>query len=117
MENKEQIRHGENMFVDASLLGFKEIPKEAKLIEKGHNLIVGHSETGHHHTLTVPKTAEIKIFEYEGLTFLDVPLEAKLEHQKTIEKHETKIMSPGIKIKIDKHSFSYSEKVSKKVID
>lgn len=113
----EQIRHGENMFVDAKLLGITEIPKEAKLIEKGSNLIVGHSETGHHHTLTVSKTAEIEIYEYNGMTLLYVPEEAKLEHQKTVEKHETKTVSPGIKVKIDKHSYSYAEKVTKRVID
>lgn len=106
-----QHRHGENMFIPAKL------PEGAKLVEKGHKLIVGHSETGHHHTLTIPKTAEIKIFEFEGRTYLDVPLKAKLEHQKETEKHEAQILQPGIYERVVKRAYSYAEKVTKRIID
>ena len=104
-------RHGEILLVPSKL------PKEAKLVEKGDSLIVGHSESGHHHCLTIPKTAEIKIFEFDGKTYLDVPLEAKLEHQKTVEKHETQIIQPGIYERVIKKAYSYTERAMKKVID
>lgn len=108
------IRHGENLF-----LRVKALPKEAKLVEEGNNLIVAHSESGHNHTLTIPnvKEAVIKIFEFEGQTYLDVPLEAKLQHQKKYEKHADLQMKPGIWKKITQRNFSYAEGVSKKVID
>ena len=83
MKGKAQLaRHGENNFIPAQL------PKGAKLVEKGKSLIVGHSESGHHHLMTLekvaPNEAEIKIFEHEGVTYLDVPFQAKLEHQNTV---------------------------------
>lgn len=104
-------RHGE------ILLKPSKLPKEAKLVESDSKVIVGHSESGHHHTLTIPKTSEIKIFEFEGKTYLDIPLEAKLEHQKTVEKHDTQVIVPGIYERIIKRAYNYSEKMMKRVID
>jgi|SRR5918911_4119052 hypothetical protein len=103
-------RHGEVVLKPSTL------PTKAKLVEFGKSVVVGHSESGHHHTLTVPKT-QIKIFEFEGKTYLDIPLEAKLEHQKTVEKHETQIIEPGVYERIIKRSYSYSEKVMRRVQD
>lgn len=103
-------RHGEVVLKSSTL------PKEAKLIESGKTVIVGHSESGHHHTLTVPKIG-IKVFEHGGRTYLDVPLKAKLEHQKTVEEHKTQFILPGIYERTIKRAYSYAEKVMKKVID
>lgn len=116
MNGKPQVcRHGENNFIPA------ELPKGAKLIESGKSLIVGHSESGHHHTMTLDKTTskdlEIKIFEHEGVTYLDVPFQAKLEHQKTAEKHDTITFAPGIYKKSDHKSWSYSEKLMRRTLD
>lgn len=112
---KQQLhRHGELILVP-----IKSVPKDAKLVEEKNSLIVAHSESGHHHTLTIPdlKEAIIKLFEFEGRTYLDIPLKAKLEHQKTVEKHSTQVILPGIYERIIKRSYSYAEKVMKKVID
>jgi len=109
-----QIRHGELLFIPVD-----KIPKGAKLISKSNSVIVGLSETHHNHILTLPKTAEaiLRVFEFEGRTYLDVPLEAKLSHQKTVEAHPTKIMQPGFYEKLVHRAYSYGEKISKKVID
>jgi hypothetical protein len=103
-------RHGEVVLKEARL------PKRAKLVQQGRSLIIGHSESGHHHVLTLP-TLEIKMFEFEGRTYLDVPLQAKLEHQKTVEKHETQVIAPGIYERTIKRAYNYAEKVMKQVID
>jgi hypothetical protein len=112
MKKIEQNRHGENLFIQVP-----EIPKGAKLVEEGNKLVVAHSESGHNHTLTVPKTFNIKMFEFGGITYLDVPLEAKLQHQKTVEAHPDQIMKPGFYKKLIHRAYSYTEKVTKKVID
>lgn len=117
MDNKPQLaRHGENNFIPAS-----KVPKGAVLVEKGARVTVGHSESGHDHVMTLDKTAakeaEIKIFEFEGRTYLDVPFQAKLEHQKTIEYHPTITFAPGIYEKKDHMSFSYAEKMMRRTLD
>lgn len=108
-------RHGELV-----LKKVKTIPAKAKLAEAKSSLIVAHSESGHHHTLTIPtvKDAVIKFFEFEGKTYLDVPLQAKLEHQKTGEEtHGTQEIQPGLYERIIKRSYSYAEKVMRRVMD
>ena len=97
-------RHGEVLLIPVA-----EIPKDAKLIEEGCSLIVGRSEPGHHHVLTVPREmgVTIKIYEKDGKHYLDIPSEAKLEHQKTVEKHDTQIFRPGIYIREIRHAYSY----------
>lgn len=109
-----QIRHGENLFISVP-----EIPKGARLVEQGNNLVVAHSETGHNHTLTLPKTSEafIKIFELDGVTYLDVPLEAKLQHQKTVEAHPTLTMKKGFYRKLVDQEFDYGAKLLRRVMD
>ncbi len=106
-------RHGEIILKSAK------IPKEAKLKETGKSLVVGHSETGHNHVLELERTqtADIKIFEYEGKTYLDVPLQAKLVHQKEIEKHETQVIAPGTYEFHPRQSYSYAEKIMRRTLD
>lgn len=104
-------RHGEIVLKPARL------PKQAKLVERNKSVIVGHSESGHHHVLTVPQTA-IKVFEHEGKTYLDIPLEARLTHQKTGQEiHAEQTIAPGIYERVIKRAYNYSEKMMKKVID
>jgi hypothetical protein len=108
-------RHGE-----LTLRPVAKIPAEAKLAEAKQSLIVAHSESGHHHTLTIPsvKDALIKFFEFEGKTYLDIPLQAKLEHQKTgNEIHGTQEVEPGLYERIIKRSYSYAAKVMRRVQD
>lgn len=109
-------RHGEIILQSAS------IPKGAKLVEEGKTLIVGHSETGHHHVMTLESVLQnvnfaLKIFEFEGKTYLDIPMEAKLIHQKEFEKHETQIIPKGTYEFHPRKSYSYAEKIMKRVSD
>lgn len=105
------VRHGE-----VSLLPLDSLPKGAKLIEEVKSFIAGHSESGHNHVLTA--TSPFKVFEFEGKTYLDIPLEAKLTHQKTgTETHGVAILQPGLYERVIKKSWSYAEKMLKRVQD
>lgn len=103
-------RHGE------VLLKPSKLPKGVKQITETKSYIAGHSESGHHHVLTA--TNPFRVFEYEGKTYLDIPLEAKLTHQKSgTETHGIQKIEPGIYERIIKRSYSYAEKVMRRVQD
>lgn len=104
------IRHGEVLLKEVDL------PKGAKQLEETKSFIAGHSESGHHHVLTA--TQPFKVFEFEGKTYLDIPLEAKLTHQKSgTETHGQVTVVPGIYERIIKRSYSYGEKIMRRVKD
>lgn len=105
-------RHGEVI-----LKPIKEIPIGAKLIESKNSVIVGHSESGHHHVLTAERGAAIGFYEIDGKVYLDLPAKATLEHQKTIERHETQVFTPGKYERVIRHSYSYGGRVMKRVQD
>lgn len=106
-------RHGEVI-----LRPVKEIPQGAKLIEKAEKIVIGHSETGHHHVLTLERgTGLVEMYEHEGRTYLRFGANADLIHQKEAEKHETQTFLPGMYERIIRHSYSYSEKIMKRVMD
>lgn len=103
-------RHGEVCLIERTL------PKGAKALETKKSIIVGHSESGHHHVLTATKP--ITVYELDGKTYLDVPVEAKLNHQKTGEEtHGTQTISKGIYERIIKRSYSYGQKIMRRVQD
>ena len=78
--------------------------------------MAGHSESGHNHVLEA--VSPFKVLEFEGKTYLDIPLEAKLSHQKQgIETHGIQILQAGFYERIIKKSYSYSEKVMRRVLD
>ncbi len=109
--SEKAIRHGE-----VSLLPVESLPKGAKLMSEVKSFVAGHSESGHHHILTA--TAPFKVFEFEGKTYLDIPLEAKLTHEKTgTETHGIAILKPGFYERVIKKSYSYAEKIMKRVQD
>lgn len=105
-------RHGEILLrsVDA-------IPKGAKLIEENKSIVVGHSESGHHHVLTAEKGVAIKMYEIDGKTYLDLPSKGTLTHQKASESHQTQVFSPGIYIREIRQSYSYGQKIMRNTID
>lgn len=103
-------RHGEVILVQRTL------PKNAKQLEQTKSFIVGHSESGHHHILTA--TSPFKVYELEGKTYLELSTKAKLKHQKAgQETHGTQIITPGIYERIIKKSYSYGEKIMRRVQD
>lgn len=66
-------------------------------VEAGH-LIVGHSETGHHHVLD-PKACTVAVMDRppEGMRILRAIVEhaTQLEHQRPHDTHEPIMLSPG----------------------
>lgn len=109
--SKKAIRHGEVILVP-----LESLPKGAKLVEETKSFIAGHSESGHHHVLEA--VSPFKIFEFEGKTYLDIPLEAKLTHQKQgTETHGIQILQPGFYERIIKKSFSYAKGIMERVQD
>jgi len=105
-------RHGEVI-----LKKVKSIPKGAKLIEEGQKIIVGHSESGHHHVLEAEHGVTIKMYEIDGKTYLDLPSKVDLVHQKSAESHGTQTFAPGIYIREIRQSYSYGERIMRRTID
>mgnify|MGYP001567581845 CR=1 FL=1 len=93
------------------------IPSKAKLVEEGGEIVVGHSESGHNHVMVAEQGVTIKMFELDGKVYLDLPRQVDLIHQKTVEKHETQTFVPGKYIREIRHSYSYGEKIMKRVQD
>lgn len=103
-------RHGEVILIQ------RELPKKAKQLEETKSFVVGHSESGHHHVLT--STSPFKVYELEGKTYLELSTEAKLKHQKTgTETHGIQKIKPGIYERLIKRSYSYGEKIMRRVQD
>lgn len=106
-------RHGEVILKKTD-----KIPTGAKLVEEGVSVIVGHSESGHHHRLTLERGAGVvKMYEIDGKTYLDLPRKAELVHEKSSKNHKTQTFAPGIYIREIRQSYSYGEKIMKRVID
>lgn len=106
-------RHGEIILKKTD-----KIPAGAKLVEEGQSVIVGHSESGHHHRLTVERgTGVVKMYEIDGKTYLDLPRKGELVHEKSSENHKTQTFAPGIYIREIRQSYSYAQKQMRRVID
>lgn len=106
-------RHGEVILKKVSSL-----PEGARLVESGESVIVGHSESGHHHNLTVPRgTGLVELYEHEGKTYLKFPVNAELVHQKEVEKHETQVFTAGVYERTIRHSFSYADRQMRRIQD
>jgi hypothetical protein len=105
-------RHGEVIIKKVT-----SIPSGAKLVGKGNKVIVGHSESGHHHVLEAEQGVEIKMYEIDGKTYLDIPSKSDLVHQKSSENHKTQTFAPGIYIREIRQSYSYASKQMRRVID
>lgn len=110
------IRHGEVL-----LKPIKGLPQEAKLIEEKNDVIVAHSETGHHHhvrTLDRTKGANVRVYEVDGKHYLDIGEKSELYHQKTgADTHAPHVLEPAIYEVIIKKSFNYFSKKMERVID
>lgn len=81
------IQHGENILVPITSLPKGEV-KEFKTV------IVGHSESGHHHILTSPQN--MKIVEIDDRMYVETLFDSLLSHKKTQDKHDTITVKPGI---------------------
>jgi hypothetical protein len=119
MLTQEIVRHGENTFVPV-----EQLPDNATLVEESEQSIVGHSETGHHHVMHAPHPAvvsgalkNIRRYEAEGVTYVEVPDGAVLRHLKQIEPHEPIEFRAGLYKRIDHKAYDYAQKVMRRTLD
>lgn len=110
------IRHGEVI-----LKPIAKLPKGAELKNEMKDVVVAHSETGHHHILSVKNKVDmskIKVYPWNGETYLEVPEIAELWHQKTgSEIHTPHKVVPSIYKVIIKKEFDYFAGILKVVRD
>lgn len=106
-------RHGEVILKKVDVL-----PKGAKLVESGTEIVIGKSESHHDHVLTVPRgTGVVKMYEIDGKTYLDIPRKADLIHQKESQSHSTQTFAPGIYIREIRQSYSYASQQMQRTLD
>lgn len=90
---KRAVRHGELLLIPVD-----ELPTDAVEVFTGNEYILAHSETGHHHVAV----GELTVFRPVGADspdlFVKVHAPSRIEHRKTVEAHETKILRPGLYI-------------------
>lgn len=117
LQEKLQVEHTFGRHGEVVMKQVSKIPAEAKLIEEGDSIVVGHSESGHHHVLTAEKGVTIKMYEIDGKTYLDLPSRGQLTHQKQTESHGTQTFAPGIYVREIRQSYSYESKIMRRVLD
>lgn len=108
------IRHGEAILYPTPL------PRDAELKSELNEVVIAHSETGHNHLLTVNKidTSKIKVYSWNGETYLEVPQISQLWHQKKGKDTHTphKVVPATYKV-IIKKEFDYFQGVLRQVRD
>jgi hypothetical protein len=93
----ESARQGE-----VYILRIKSLPSDAKKIEaKNGNLIVGHSETGHHHVIKESTMVNFYSSDNAVVSYLEVieateKTEVFLDHLRGYDTHETIGISEGV---------------------
>lgn len=103
------VRHGE-----VWLLPVNSLPKGKHA--KSKRQIVGHSETGHHHVLESRTEFEVTETQKHEL-YLQLFKPAKLVHQKTVNRHNDLVVSPGKYQVIRKQEYDPFQKVMRQVWD
>jgi hypothetical protein len=81
------IQHGENVLVPIAKLPEGKV-HETKMV------IVGHSETGHHHVLTSKQI--MRVVEIDDRMYIETVFDALLSHKKTQDRHDTLPVRAGI---------------------
>ena len=110
------IRHGEIVLKQVDAL-----PAGAVLKEETKDFIVGHSETGHHHVITVknkPDMNKVKFYTTKDGEYVEVQAMAELWHKKSGEYiHKTLPLAPGIYKRQRKQEYDYFAGVIREVRD
>lgn len=110
--NTEIIRHGE-VIMKPSVL-----PEGAVLKQEEKEIIVAHSETGHHHVLSTLDMSKIKVYAHNGDTYVEVPQMAELWHQKSGKDiHKTHQVTPSVYKIVLKKEFDYFAGILRSVRD
>lgn len=102
------IQHGENVLVGTSNLPEGDI-KQLK------SVIVGHSETGHHHVLN--SSVAMNVVEVDGVIHIEAKIEAQLSHNKSHDKHDTLIVPAGTYCVRHKSEYNPVTKAISRVFD
>lgn len=87
-----QSAQGELFLVRVSKLP----PKLVKVPSVGGYVIIGHSETGHHHVMDARTTEMYRLPEEIYECFLVVSKSTALEHLREFDTHEPILYEPGI---------------------
>lgn len=107
------IRHGEVILKPIS-----SIPKGAELKSEAKKHIVAHSETGHHHVLEAKDMSKIKVYSWNGETYLEVPGMSELWHQKSgSDIHTPHAIMPSAYKVVIKKEFDYFAGAMRQVRD
>lgn len=102
------IQHGENVLVPIAKMPEGEVTKSK-------SVIVGHSETGHHHVLT--SIVDIDSLEYDGNLHIEITVESSLSHKKAQDSHDTIPVKPGCYRVHHKTEYNPVDKVLTAVFD
>jgi len=109
------IRHGEIVLIPVDRL-----PENLEVVEKGNRVIVGHSESGHHH-VAVCDALDLTLLRPVGADssdlYLEVSAPARIEHLKEFDRHETKTLSEGYLRVVNKTEYDCFAKVRRRVLD
>lgn len=103
-----KFRHGE-----ALLVRVDKMPKSK--IKRDKNVIISHSETGHHHVLE--SGIEIDWTEFKKNIFVDVKQDTPLVHKKTHDRHKTIVVTPGIYKVVPKTEYDPFQQIVREVWD
>ncbi|SRR6266536_4442277 len=102
------IQHGENVLVPIEKMPEGDT-QELKVV------IVGHSETGHHHVLTSP--VSMRVLEKDNRMYVETMLDSLLTHKKSHDQHDTLTIKPGIWEVVHKVEYNPITKIIAQVFD
>ncbi len=103
------VRHGEVILLPTK----QTAPQSAKKVK---SVIVGHSETGHHHVLEAPNIITWTDKATNEL-FVAIKSTGKLVHKKTVNRHHDVTLKPGTYKTIRKNEYDPFTKVMREVWD
>lgn len=110
------LRHGELLIVPLD-----EMPKGVMEVYKGKSYIIGHSETGHHHLAVADAVDAITIYKPVGADsqdlYMRVSSPAKVEHQKTHDRHVDIDLPEGVYLVRGKNEYDPFAKLIQRVRD
>ncbi len=111
MKEYQIVRHGE-----CFIRPVKSLPK-GKLVEV-NEFIVGHSESGHHHMLkSNTKFIVVEPKNLDDSIFFELVSSGKLEHQKTVNRHNDIVLAPGKYEVIHKKEYNPFTRIMEQVFD
>jgi hypothetical protein len=109
------VRHGEVM-----LIPIASFPEGLEKVESKGTIIVGHSESGHHH-VAICDTADLSLLRPQGADspdlYLEVSAPARIKHLKQYDRHETKPLAVGFYKIVTKSGYDYFLKRQISIVD